>query len=166
MNPQHDPRHLQGQYGSGPEGGYRGEGQGGAVAPEDSQGGAHAGAAPQVTGQGFGGWGHVPRPPYLGDPQAGHHGGFQDEHGAPWGRPAGASSPGLSGWGQVPHAPQGELHEEFDPEYRRWREEQLRALDEDYRAWRQDRYRQFADEFSRWRSRHAAESGGRGNPGH
>lgn len=39
-----------------------------------------------------------------------------------------------------------------DPDYRLWREEQLRNLDKDYEIWRQDRYRRFADEFNRWRA--------------
>lgn len=76
--------------------------------------------------------------------------------------PRGGFEPGAGNWGHVPRAPHSEqLHEEFDPEYRRWREEQMRALDEDYRAWRKDRYRQFADEFNQWRLRRIAEQGGR-----
>lgn len=41
---------------------------------------------------------------------------------------------------------------EFEPEYHRWREEQMRRLDDEYRDWRKDRYKKFAEEFDAWRS--------------
>jgi hypothetical protein len=40
-----------------------------------------------------------------------------------------------------------------DPDFLRWRSEQLRALDEDYMTWRDARYKKFAEEFDQWRSR-------------
>lgn len=39
----------------------------------------------------------------------------------------------------------------FDPEYRQWRAEQIRALDEAYWKYRQERYRRFSEEFEQWR---------------
>lgn len=51
--------------------------------------------------------------------------------------------------------------DEFDPDYLRWRNQQMQSLDEDYRSWRQDRYKKFSDEFSSWRGQRtgAAPSG-------
>lgn len=38
-----------------------------------------------------------------------------------------------------------------DPDYLRWREQQLRALDADYQSWRGERYKKFSEEFDSWR---------------
>ena len=38
---------------------------------------------------------------------------------------------------------------QVDPDFERWRDEQLQRCDEDYRAWRRER---FGDEFERWRA--------------
>lgn len=40
----------------------------------------------------------------------------------------------------------------FDPEYHRWRAEQLRQMDQDYDTWRQERYAKFCEEFEHWRA--------------
>ncbi len=47
----------------------------------------------------------------------------------------------------------------FDPDYRRWRSEQLRALDDDYRAYRGERYQKFSDDFGAWRTARALTKG-------
>ncbi len=39
-----------------------------------------------------------------------------------------------------------------DPDYKQWREDQMRRLDEDYDSWRQERYQKFSDDFNTWRS--------------
>lgn len=44
----------------------------------------------------------------------------------------------------------------FDPEYHRWRAEQVRRMDMDYETWRQERYDKFCEEFDRWRAGRAA----------
>ncbi len=46
----------------------------------------------------------------------------------------------------------GSRQHRFDPDYRQWRNEQMRKLDEDYDEWRRDRYKKFSDEFTQWRS--------------
>lgn len=38
-----------------------------------------------------------------------------------------------------------------DPDYLRWREQQMRALDADYQSWRGERYKKFSEEFDSWR---------------
>lgn len=43
-----------------------------------------------------------------------------------------------------------------DPDYDRWRTEQMRALDADYHGWRQERYQKFSDDFNKWRSERAS----------
>ena len=50
-----------------------------------------------------------------------------------------------------------------DPDYRRWRHEQMNALDEDCRSWRQDRYKKFSEAFDRWRASRPARSGAAGS---
>lgn len=40
----------------------------------------------------------------------------------------------------------------FDPDYVRWRQDQMRQLDDDYRTWRRERYQKFSEEFNAWRS--------------
>jgi hypothetical protein len=46
----------------------------------------------------------------------------------------------------------GSRHQdEFDPDYLKWRNEQMQSLDNDYHSWRQDRFKKFSDEFSSWR---------------
>jgi hypothetical protein len=45
----------------------------------------------------------------------------------------------------------------FDPEYHRWRAEQVRRMDLDYETWRQERYDKFCEEFDRWRAERAAQ---------
>ncbi|GAA6120108.1 hypothetical protein [Acidovorax sp. FG27] len=42
-----------------------------------------------------------------------------------------------------------------DPDYQRWREEQLRRLDSDYESWRSERYQKFSEDFDAWRSQRA-----------
>lgn len=57
------------------------------------------------------------------------------------------------------HAPAGRASlPRQDPDYLRWREEQLRQLDADYRAWRQERYEKFAEDFAAWRSARAKQA--------
>lgn len=46
--------------------------------------------------------------------------------------------------------------EHFDHEYRRWRDEQARAMDQDYRSWRRER---FSSDFAEWRAIRAAQAG-------
>ncbi len=41
--------------------------------------------------------------------------------------------------------------DEFDPDYTRWREEQMRAFDEDYRAFRTERAKKFGSDFEEFR---------------
>lgn len=49
--------------------------------------------------------------------------------------------------------------EDFEPDYRSWRQEQMRALDDDYRAWRQDNRKRFSDEFTQWRNSRRSSQG-------
>ena len=53
--------------------------------------------------------------------------------------------------------------DDFEPDYRRWRQEQMNALDEDYRSWRHDRYRKFGETFDQWRASRPARSGAAGS---
>lgn len=39
----------------------------------------------------------------------------------------------------------------FEPDYQRWRGEQLRSFDDDYQAYRQQQRKSFSEEFSAWR---------------
>jgi hypothetical protein len=41
---------------------------------------------------------------------------------------------------------------QFDPDYRQWREQQMREFDRDYEQWRQERYKKFSEEFDQWRA--------------
>lgn len=144
MNQQQPPGRRDSGHGPHESDSYRGESPGG------------------LRGQGA--WGQVPHAP-LDGPQ-GRPVDLQQRMAAEaqYELSGGGAGPGQGGWGRVPEAPHaGAEHEEFDPEYLHWREQQLHALDEDYRAWRQDRYRRFADEFTEWRARRAAEAGARGN---
>lgn len=56
-------------------------------------------------------------------------------------------------------------HQQHDPDYHQWRDEQLRGMDEEYEAWRQERYRRFSDEFGEWRRKResGASSGASGS---
>ena len=47
----------------------------------------------------------------------------------------------------------------LDPDYRQWRDEQMRALDRDYRDWRAERYKKFSEEFVQWRGSRGGSSG-------
>lgn len=100
------------------------------------------------------------------DPQ-GHYGDFPSNYGGA--REGGSAPGGQGGYGSHPDEPHGSYggaaggqgarqteqaradESDLDPEYRRWREQQMRALDDDYRAWRGDRHRAFSDEFDQWR---------------
>jgi len=56
--------------------------------------------------------------------------------------------------------------DEFDPDYTRWRDEQMRTFDEDYRAFRTERAKKFGsdfDEFRQSRERASQKSGGAGS---
>jgi hypothetical protein len=57
---------------------------------------------------------------------------------------------GMYGMTEGEDAPEAGSH--FDPDYHRWREEQMRRFDEDYRSWRRERYAKFSDEFDQWRN--------------
>jgi hypothetical protein len=56
------------------------------------------------------------------------------------------------------------LRDYRDPDYWKWRNEQLRRLDRDYEAWRQERYKKFAEDFDEWRSRQPGSSGSGPSP--
>ena len=53
----------------------------------------------------------------------------------------------------------GRDDDQFDPDYRQWREEQMRSLDRDYHDWRAERYKKFSDEFGQWRGSRSAGAG-------
>lgn len=77
------------------------------------------------------------------------------------GRFGGGDSPyGMRDMGPMPRQGgergQSGQQDEFDPDYIRWRDQQMRSLDEDYRSWRQDRYKKFSDEFSTWRGQRSS----------
>jgi len=64
-----------------------------------------------------------------------------------------AGSPGF-GPGHPDYSRQlhGNRHDQHvDPEYRQWREEQIRNLDRDYEEWRRERYHKFSCDFDSWR---------------
>jgi hypothetical protein len=102
---------------------------------------------------------------YQGDAQASTYGGL-----------GGPGPYGTHGWSR-----RGDGHDlddrQFDPDYRQWREQQMRELDRDYAQWRQERYAKFSEEFDRWRAARRAgadtapgsgthdESGGTSSPG-
>ncbi len=77
-------------------------------------------------------------------------------------RPAGGygsygSSDGAYGDVQRSTAPQyGQSRAPYDPDYHRWRTEQMNKLDNDYHSWRSDRYKKFSDEFNSWRDQRNA----------
>ena len=48
--------------------------------------------------------------------------------------------------------------DDHDPDYRHWREEQLRSLDDEYDAWRQERRQKFSDEYNNWRKNRSSGS--------
>ncbi|HVR54432.1 MAG TPA: hypothetical protein VMS38_32220 [Pseudorhodoferax sp.] len=56
----------------------------------------------------------------------------------------------------------GGQHTHHDPDYLRWREQQLRALDADYQSWRGERYKKFSEEFDSWRKNRAGAATGGG----
>jgi hypothetical protein len=60
--------------------------------------------------------------------------------------------PGV-GQSQAGYAAETRSHAEhgFDPDYLRWREEQLRAHDRDYEAWRRDQHRQYDEQYRQFR---------------
>lgn len=60
--------------------------------------------------------------------------------------------PGV-GQSQAGYAAATRSHSEhdFDPDYLRWREEQLRAHDRDYEAWRRDQHRQYDEQYHQFR---------------
>jgi hypothetical protein len=79
----------------------------------------------------------------------------------------GEGSYGSHGWGR-----RGDAHDlddrQFDPDYRQWREQQMRELDRDYELWRQERYKKFSEEFNQWREsrrRPSGQSAGSDTPG-
>jgi hypothetical protein len=70
--------------------------------------------------------------------------------------------PGV-GQSQAGYAAGTRSHSEhdFDPDYLRWREEQLRAHDRDYEAWRRDQHRQYDEQYHQFcneRQRHFGEA--------
>lgn len=70
--------------------------------------------------------------------------------------------PGV-GQSQAGYAAETRSHSDhdFDPDYLRWREEQLRAHDRDYEAWRREQHRQYDEQyqqFRRERQRHFGET--------
>jgi len=48
--------------------------------------------------------------------------------------------------------------DDYDPDYRHWRGEQLKKLDADYDEWRQERRKKFSEDFDKWRSTRPAKS--------
>jgi hypothetical protein len=56
-------------------------------------------------------------------------------------------------WGRRQDAGNGRPggDDEFDPDYRRWREEQVRTFDEDYKAFRTERAKKFGTDFNEFR---------------
>lgn len=44
-----------------------------------------------------------------------------------------------------------------DPDYQKWREEQVRLLDADYDSWRTERYQKFTEDFNQWRTHRASQ---------
>lgn len=77
---------------------------------------------------------------------------------AAWPGEGPGSSP-VSGRAAIDH------QQQHDPDYRQWRDEQLRSMDAEYDAWRNERYRKFSDEFGEWRKKRqdASSSGASGS---
>ena len=42
--------------------------------------------------------------------------------------------------------------EDYDPDYRHWRSEQMKQFDSDYDEWRKERRKKFSEDFNTWRS--------------
>jgi len=115
---------------------------------------------------------------YPGDHQTGddYSGSGRNERSAsPWGggygkrygdRPHGElggmgsrSGPSGSDGGYLSLDHEGGYDDPLDPDYRQWRDEQMRALDRDYRDWRAERYKKFSEEFAQWRGSRGGSSG-------
>jgi hypothetical protein len=73
-------------------------------------------------------------------------------------------SPGLQGldygYGDISRRSGQREEEDFDPDYRYWRSEQMRKFDTDYNEWRNERRKKFSEDFDKWRSSRATTSEG------
>jgi len=126
-------------YGEGAmtrRGGYGDWNEGGSE-PYSRQGGSRYGSG--QGGQDYrGDWGGEGG---YGQQRYGQQGGYGEQDG------------GNGGYGQqaAGFSQQGE-GEEYDPDYRYWRREQMKQFDSDYDEWRKERRKKFSDDFNTWRS--------------
>ncbi len=122
----------------------------------------------------FGATGYQPLPESSGgqgqqrrNPSQGNFGQGRDQFGQ--------SSAGQSSTGQYGRSQGASHHDDHEPHYRtwrenqiashdrdyaRWREEQVRKYDEDYKGWRNERHSTFSKEFEGWRSGRGGQAGG------
>ena len=113
-----------------------------------------------------------------------HHGGLRQNYqreearryGADWGQGRGYTAGGY-GYGEGEYAPgfhgqpgraQGQGFDqdndnEFEPDYREWRRQQISALDDDYRAYRSERQQKFSDDFETYRKNKTKSAGSTGS---
>lgn len=118
--------------------GYRGGDERGRQG-EARRGGGYYGGEPQAyAGQEYGLESH--RDERRGDWGFEQHGGVE--------RPQQGARPEGARWGGRAQHPD----QEFDPDYLRWRDEQLRAHDRDYDEWRRHQHQQYDEEYRKFRT--------------
>lgn len=144
---------------SGSNSGYRGQSFGGSRNGGDRNDGQRSRGAQQDSGQRYGGGQSGAR--NFGSDGDASGGGANQSYGG-MGR-----SGYVGGFGEQSGYMSGQ-DDEFEPDYTRWREEQMRTLDEDYRAFRTERAKKFGsdfDEFRQGRERTSQKSGGASRKG-
>src|SRR4029079_10816506 len=90
-------------------------------------------------------------------------------YGQSYGQGSMAGGWGQSGYGQGGGHGQGgsfgqsgsQHDQDWDPDYRHWREQQVRKLDDDYRRWRSERAEKFGTDFQSWREKLSSSGSGR-----
>jgi hypothetical protein len=139
--------HSRRDGGKGHERPYQGGYEGDTSAGGENPGGPYEGGT---------GWG-AEENDYDGEPLRFQSGGY----GGPRGRMGGGQY-GNGGDGGTGSGPGRDHTHQFDADYLKWRDEQIRSFDEDYHNWRQERYGKFSEEFSTWRKNREGRPGNEG----
>jgi hypothetical protein len=113
----------------------------------------HGGEPYAYGGQEYGLEGH----PGVGDAPSGPGWGFvrgERRRNFDWEDPGVGQSQAGYGAAARSHPDEARSHPEpeFDPDYLRWRDEQLRAHDRDYQDWRREQHRQYDEQYRQFRS--------------
>jgi hypothetical protein len=136
------------RYGRGPGSGYGSERYGGGE--QDYRGLTRGGGYGRDYSGSEAGWGYPQEGRGMGSRGGGGYRQGDDWRGHETGGEGGS-------W-----AGRGRDDDDFDPDYRHWRGEQMKQLDSDYQEWRQERRKKFSEDFDKWRSSRSkgfAESG-------